>query len=89
MSTMRLAIVSLQKELNRRAENAQKDKNYLKELHDKNTDLRIRLAIAEALLAERDHPTFTSNVEGKQKSGIPVNERGECSPRSCWKRFFT
>ena len=86
---MRLAIVSLQKELNRRAENAQKDKNYLKELHDKNTDLRIRLAIAEALLAERDHPTFTSNVEGKQKSGIPVNERGECSPRSWWKRFFT
>ncbi|MBS0980904.1 hypothetical protein [Acetobacter thailandicus] len=78
MSTMRLAIVSLQKELNRRAENAQKDKNYLKELHDKNTDLKIRLAIAEALLAERDHPTFTSNVEGKQKSGIPVNERGEC-----------
>lgn len=86
---MRLAIVSLQKELNRRTENAQKDKNYLKELHDKNTDLRICLAIAEALLAERDHPTFTSNVESKQKSGIPVNERGECSPRSWWKRFFT
>jgi hypothetical protein len=88
MNTLRLAVTTLQRELTRRAEEAAQDKKELSRLRDDNTDLRARLAVAEALLTEREHPTDGVNVEGEQVPDVQVNVQGERPPRTWWQRLF-
>lgn len=57
-------------------------------LRDSNADLRARLAVAEALLTEREHPTDGVNVEGEQVPNVQVNDQGERTPRTWWQRLF-
>lgn len=89
MNTLRLAVTTLQRELDRRAEEAAQDKEELSRLRDDNTDLRARLAVAEARLTEREHPTDGVNVEGEQVPDVQVTVQGERPPRTWWQRLFS
>ncbi len=88
-NTLRLAVTTLQRELDRRAEEAAQDKEELSRLRDSNADLKARLAVAEALLTEREHPTDGVNVEGEQVPDVQVNVQGERPPRTWWQRLFS
>jgi len=88
MNTLCLAVTTLQRELDRRAEEAAHDKEELSRLRDDNADLRARLAVAESLLIERENPTDRVNVEGEQVSDVQVNVREERPPRTWWQRLL-
>ncbi|GBR30717.1 hypothetical protein AA11826_0683 [Komagataeibacter oboediens DSM 11826] len=89
MNTLRLAVTTLQRELDRRAEEAAQDKEELSRLRDDNADLRARLAVAEARLTEREYPTDGVNVGGEQAPDVQVNAQGERPPRTWWQRLFS
>lgn len=89
VDTLRLAMTTLQRELDRRAEEATQNKAELTRLRDDNADLRARLAEAETRLTEREHPTFGVNVEGEQRPDVQVNDQGERPPRTWWQRIFS
>ncbi|CCT61052.1 hypothetical protein [Acetobacter pasteurianus] len=89
MNTLRLAVTTLQRELDRRAEEAAQDKEELSRLRDDNADLRARLAVAEARLTEREYPTDGVNVGGEQAPDVQVNAQGERLPRAWWRRLFS
>ncbi|WP_241810873.1 hypothetical protein [Acetobacter pasteurianus] len=88
-NTLRLAVTTLQRELDRRAEEAAQDKEDLSRLRDSNADLKARLAVAEARLTEREHPTDGVSVQGEQKPDVQVNDQGERPPRTWWQRLFS
>lgn len=87
-NTLRLAVTTLQRELDRRAEEAAQGKEELSRLRDSNADLKARLAVAEALLTEREHPTDGVNVQGEQTPDVQVNDQGERAPRTWWQRLL-
>ncbi|PYD78594.1 hypothetical protein CFR80_16270 [Komagataeibacter oboediens] len=82
-------MTTLQRELDRRAEEAAQDKEELSRLRDDNADLRARLAVAEARLTEREYPTDGVNVGGEQAPDVQVNAQGERPPRTWWQRLFS
>ena len=87
--TLRLAVTTLQRELDRRAEEAAQNKEELGRLRDDNADLRARLAAAETRWTEREHPTDGGDVQGEQNPDVQVNVQGERSPRTWWQRIFS
>ncbi|RCL04464.1 hypothetical protein BBA71_13250 [Acetobacter pasteurianus] len=87
--TLRLAVTTLQRELDRRAEEAAQNKEELGRLRDDNADLRARLAAAEARWTEREHPTGGVNLQGEQNPDVQVNVHPVRSPKTWWQRIFS